>query len=277
MYGRKKFILGTGETSMEYKNLLSVIAEQYKQILNENLVGIYVHGSIAFGCFNRYRSDIDFIVVINNPISKQIKLQLLQVLLNLSDKAPPNNFEMSVVLKKYCQKFIYPTPYELHYSDGYFERHSKNPLLLCYDAPQYDPDLAAHFTVIVNTGIVLCGEPISEIFGDIPKEHYLDSIRKDIENAKENALDYPVYYVLNLCRVYAYMKDGLVLSKEKGGQWGMANLPEKYHSLIDAALGNYVKDTIFCKDEALQIDFCEYMLNLIFNPTVPAFSSANNF
>ena len=252
---------------MEYSSLLSVIAEQYKKILRENLTGIYVHGSIAFGCFNRDRSDIDFIVVINEPISKQIKLQLLQALLTLSDKAP-NGFEMSVVLKKYCENFIYPTPYELHYSNGYLERHSKNPLVLCKDNPQYDPDLAAHFTVIKSVGVVLYGEPISAVFGNIPEEDYLDSIRKDVENAKENVLDYPVYTVLNLCRVYAYMKDGLVLSKAKGGEWGLANLPEKYHSLISAMFNSYVKGVETCSDESLQINFCEYMLNLIFNFTV---------
>ena len=253
---------------MNHNDLLTIISEQYKQILCENLVGIYVHGSIAFDCFNWDRSDIDFIVVINNSISKQIKLQLLQVLLNLSDEAPPNSFEMSVVLKKYCENFIYPTPYELHYSDGYFEKHSKNPLLLCNDILQYDPDLAAHFTVIVNTGIVLYGEPISKVFGKIPRENYLDSIYKDIENAKEEVVDNPVYFILNLCRVYAYMKDEVVLSKEKGGQWGLANLSEKYHNLIAAMLDSYIKGTTLYKDEALQIDFCEYMSDLIFNPTV---------
>ena len=255
---------------MKHISLLSTIAQQYRQILCENLVGIYVHGSIAFGCFNWDRSDIDVIIVVNNPISQQIKLQLLQVLIKLSDKAPPKGIEMSVVLKQYCEHFIYPTPYELHFSNGYFEEHSKNPMLLCHNSPQYDSDLAAHFTVIKHVGIVLYGEPISAVFGTVPKEDYLDSIRKDIENAKNDITSPPMcsnpaHIILNLCRVYAYMKNSLVLSKAEGGYWGLNNLPTEYHNLISAALESYVEGLVFRKNKPLQIEFCEYMLDLIFN------------
>ncbi|MDR0767033.1 MAG: DUF4111 domain-containing protein [Methanosarcinales archaeon] len=242
-------------------------------MLCKNLIGIYVHGSIAFGCFNRERSDIDFIVVVKSPVSEQVKLQLLQVLEDLREQAPPKGFEMSVVLERYCKKFVYPTPYELHFSNDCLKQYLENPLLLCNDDPKTDYDLAAHFTVITNAGVVLCGKPISEVFSDIPREEYLDSIRKDIENAREDMVDFPVNVILNLCRVYSYIRDGLVLSKAEGGQWGLINLPEKYHSLIAAMLDNYIQGTdtqsmAFCKDKTLQIDFCEYMLNLIFNPTV---------
>ena len=41
-----------------------VIHGEYQTILGDNLVGIYVHGSIAFGCFHEEKSDIDFIAVI---------------------------------------------------------------------------------------------------------------------------------------------------------------------------------------------------------------------
>ena len=39
----------------------------------------------------------------------------------------------------------------------------------------------------------------------------------------------PVYVILNLCRVLAAWGEGAVLSKEQGGTWGLANLPEEYH------------------------------------------------
>ena len=251
---------------MKYSNLLAIINKKYEKILCENLVGIYVHGSIAFGCFSWERSDIDFIVVVDNPISQQIKLQLLQVLIDLSDEAPVKGFEMSVVLKKYCEKFIYPTPYELHFSNDYYEENSRNLSLLCVESLEGDPDLAAHFSIIRSVGVVLCGKPISEVFGTVTNEDYLDSIRKDVENAKEDVVEYPIYVILNLCRVYAYMKEGLILSKEKGGQWGLDNLPSKYHGMITRVLNNYIDGTVYLEDVLLQIEFCEYMLDFISLP-----------
>jgi len=252
-------------TIVKHKDLLSAIAEQYKHILRENLVGIYVHGSIGFGCFHWDRSDIDFIAVVKKPLSQAEKAQLLDVLTACSSQAPPKGLEMSIVLAEHCNTFLYPTPYELHFSKDCWAAYLDNPLSLCHDETKTDADLAAHFTVIKAVGIRLCGEPIAEVFGNIPKEDYLDSICKDIEQAKECVIDNPVSVILNLCRVYAYRQDGAVLSKETGGQWSFTHLPEKYHSLIQAALDYYVKGTAFCIDEQLTNDFCDDMLHLIFH------------
>lgn len=44
--------------------ILNKIVGSYKDILKDNLVGIYIHGSLAMNCFNPKSSDIDFLVVI---------------------------------------------------------------------------------------------------------------------------------------------------------------------------------------------------------------------
>ena len=49
---------------MECKELLDKIVSAYNDILQENLTGIYVHGSLAFGCFRWEKSDVDFLVVV---------------------------------------------------------------------------------------------------------------------------------------------------------------------------------------------------------------------
>ncbi len=102
-----------------------------------------------------------------------------------------------------------------------------------------DKDLAAHVTIIKNRGRCLAGAPIDEVFGDVPGEDYMDSISGDIADA---ALDLPentMYYTLNLTRVLAYKKEGLILSKKEGGEWGLKNLSEEFHPLIRKALEEY--------------------------------------
>jgi streptomycin 3"-adenylyltransferase len=253
---------------MDYNKLMAVIADEYKQILCENLVGIYVHGSIAFGCFNWDKSDIDFIVIINEPIPQKTKLALVQVLKNLREQSPPRGFEMSIVLEKYCRVFVYPTPYELHFASGHNEWYF-NKLLALSDDERTDVDLAAHFMVIKSVGIVVYGTPIENVFGLVPHEAYLDSICKDLmgSSTKEDIAFDPTYIILNSCRVYAYIKDGLVMSKEQGGKWGLANLPEKYHNLISTMLNNYLKGSSLSNDEVQQIQFVDYIIGLINNTT----------
>ena len=150
------------------EEILSSIVLEYKDILQENLVGIYLHGSLAMGCFNPNYSDIDFLVVVKEEISTQLKRKLVDVLLELSMEGPAKDFEMSVILEEYAQQIKYPTPFVLHYSKAYRDRYLSDPSFICgnYD----DEDLAAHMTIIYHRGRCLFGKPISEVFQSVPKE-----------------------------------------------------------------------------------------------------------
>lgn len=248
---------------MHCNEVLNKVAHEYKKILENNLVGIYVHGSIAFGCFNPNKSDIDFIVVVNKPPSLEEKEALIKVLISLSCEAPAKGFEMSVVLSRYCSNFVYPTPFELHYSIMHLKGFQDNLREYCKLMTGTDKDLAAHFTVIKSIGYPIIGRETAEVFGYIPKADYFHSIKVDIENAKVDILDNPVYIVLNLCRVLAYRNNDLILSKEQGGLWGIENLPKKYISLISKALKNYTSESEEAFDEELCLNFCNYMLENI--------------
>ena len=245
---------------MKIEEILNKISESYNKILKSNLVGIYIHGSLAFHCFRWNKSDIDFLAVIKQELSLKEKMQMIQILLELEPLAPPKGFEMSVILEKYCQKFIYPTPFELHFSNYYLENCRSNLEQYCIEMKGTDKDLAAYFTVTKKIGYTLCGKDINKVFGDVSRADYLDSIKYDIREVQHEIFDNPIYYILNLCRICAYEKEGLVLSKEQGGIWGLKNLPSVYTPVIEAALKNYTDDKEFAVDSVLIKEFAEYML-----------------
>ncbi len=83
--------------------LLARVEDIYAEILGD-LVGIYVHGSLAFGCFQWERSDLDFIVVVEEPPALTEKEALIAALLCLTKAAPPKGLEMSVVLRRDYRK-----------------------------------------------------------------------------------------------------------------------------------------------------------------------------
>lgn len=218
--------------------LLNKITEGYKRILGENLVGIYLHGSLALGCFTWDKSDIDFIAVVENEPAPFEKAEIIKLLLKLDADAPPKGLEMSVVPRSACERFVYPTPYYLHFSNGHKQSYIDDLEGHIAMLHGVDRDLAAHFTVIRAVGKTLFGAPISEVFGNVPPSDYLDSILSDIENAEEDILEDPVYITLNLCRIMGYLKGAGVLSKLDGGKWGLEHLPE-YGDVINAALTEY--------------------------------------
>ncbi|WP_461615203.1 aminoglycoside adenylyltransferase domain-containing protein [Clostridium sp. Marseille-QA1073] len=221
---------------MNINILLTEIIEKYKNLLGENLVGIYLHGSLVMGCFNSESSDIDFLIVVKDKLSFNVKRRIVDILLDLSNFAPKKGFEVSVILEKYSKDFVYPTPFELHYSNEYKDKYIKDKGFLCENGE--DADLAAHITIINKRGRCLYGKEIKEVFGEVPEKYYINSILNDVENAIDEIVENPVYIILNLCRVLYYLKERVVSSKYEGGIWGKTNY-KVHEDLMKMALNIY--------------------------------------
>ncbi|MBP5186668.1 MAG: nucleotidyltransferase domain-containing protein, partial [Clostridiales bacterium] len=54
---------------MNIDPFLNTYVGRSRNILKDNLTGIYLHGSAVMGCFNPEKSDIDLIVVVNEPLT----------------------------------------------------------------------------------------------------------------------------------------------------------------------------------------------------------------
>ncbi|MDE6749288.1 MAG: DUF4111 domain-containing protein [Lachnospiraceae bacterium] len=247
----------------KYESLLDSLVQQSKDILGDNLVGIYLHGSAVMGCFNDKKSDIDFIVVIKTDISNELKRQYMSMAVELNKQAPAKGIEFSIVRENVCNPFVYPTPFELHFSITHLNWYLSDSEDYIEKMKGTDKDLAAHFTIIYYRGKTLYGKEIKEVFANVSSENYFDSIWCDIENSKEEIKDNPTYIILNLCRVLAYKKDNLILSKQEGGNWGLKNIPEEYHNLISDALTEYQTDELMKYDVQLEKEYADYVIGQI--------------
>lgn len=250
---------------MLYQDLLDEIVDKTQKIFKENLTGIYLHGSLAMGCFNPDKSDVDLMIVIKNHITDVQKMQFMNQIVELNKTAPNKGIELSIVKEKYCSNFLYPTPFELHFSNAHLQWFIDDPTDYIHKMNGTDKDLAAHFKIIKKYGVVLQGEAINDVFADVPKEAYIDSIWSDVAGAKEDILEQPVYVILNLCRVAAFLKSDLILSKKQGGEWALENLSAQYHTLISNALQNYLSGNEMDLDLVEAQRFADYF-NKTFSP-----------
>lgn len=238
------------------KEILNQIKEGYLDILKNNLIGIYIHGSIAMNCFNPKLSDVDFLVIVKDKLDIDSKKKIIKLLLDLSDSNPTTRLEMSIVLQTTLRKFEYPTPFELHYSNEWKQNYKNGKV--DYTKENKDPDLAAHLVITKERGMCLVGKPISEVFFEVPEKYYLKSIIHDSERSLDNiskgpdigTCTVPTYAVLNLCRVFAFIDDGIITSKSEGGEWGLKNLPQKYRPIIQQALNKYTCNEVVKNVEA---------------------------
>ena len=246
-----------------YETLLKRFTEESKNILGENLVGVYLHGSAAMGCFNPAKSDLDLLIVVEDGMSDDVKRQFMDMVLRLNVEAPAKGLELSVLRRADCAAFVHPMPFDLHFSIAHEQWYRTDPEDYIQKMKGVDPDLAAHITILHRKGVVLYGPAVAEIFSPVPRDAYISSIRADVADAEEQILKDPVYMTLNLCRVMAFIREGLVLSKLEGGRWGMGNLPWAHYSVMDQALVAYTSEQEMKLPEQKLKAFARFMLDRI--------------
>lgn len=234
----------------------------FQQMLSNDLIGIYLHGSLAMGCFNPRHSDIDLLVVTRNSMTIETKRDVAQYLLKSS--LAPAPIEISFLVQKDIHPFLHPLPYDLHYSESWRDRYIRaladGTWHTWNDEKKADNDLAAHITIMRARGICLSGKPIQEVFPSVPPALYAASILGDFDDANAERQRMPVYFTLNACRVLAYLREGHIYSKDEGGAWGLQKLPTKLHGVVQQALETYrgnLMDAPF--DETALTQFAHYM------------------
>jgi hypothetical protein len=210
-------------------------------VLGAQLVGIYLHGSLAMGCFNPGRSDLDLLVVTAERMSLTVKRQIVEYLLACSQQPQP--LEISFLARAQLHPWRYPTPFDLHYSEMWRSAFTHDlasgtwPAGIADEHP--DPDLAAHITLLHARGICIAGAPIATVFPPVPADDYRASIAGDIHDGLASIAANPVYTILNCCRTYAYLCEGCILSKAEGGRWALPVLPAGLCQPVAAALAAY--------------------------------------
>jgi predicted nucleotidyltransferase len=247
------------------KTQITNFVDKLQAALTDNLTGIYLHGSLAMGCFNPASSDIDMLIVTETPLTPQQQRSMAQITLDNSGK--PVEFEMSSIARTYLQEWEHPCRYDFHFSEDWRDKVTAklaNGDAETWDVPQgRDDDLAAHVTVTYHRGVVLYGQPIKDVIPNIPSAHYQDSIVGDFYWLLKRDLHYRPYGILNMCRVLQFLKTGVVSSKAEGGAWALANIPENYHAVIVAALANYRDNVPLPENKSAYDSFVTFMAQQI--------------
>lgn len=238
-----------GDWADETQSQLRRLVEEMERLLDGNLIGIYLHGSLAMGCFNPRTSDIDLLAVTDHAIPAGTKSAMVALFLSLS--GAPHPIEISSVCRRAIRPWHYPTPFDLHYSETWRARYEKTLAhasgmagpgsVPSIHASQTDTDLAAHIGVTRERGVVLSGQPIEAVLPIVPERDFRASLLSDLRWARERLdMDEGLHYgVLNACRACAYLRERRIYSKSEGAQWALATLPRRYHAAIGTALEAY--------------------------------------
>jgi predicted nucleotidyltransferase len=240
----------------EIKEFVFNLQNEITQILHDDIIGFYIHGSLAMGGFNPKNSDIDVLVVTTKSLKVDVKRKLAQLFLKYSKSPFP--IEISFLNKDQLKNWHHPCPFDFHYSEFWRERFENDLLKGTHNflngKMDADTDLAAHITITRHRGICVAGKPIEEVFPLVPRSDYTSSIIGDYQECLENIEVTPIYCSLNLIRVFWYLKEGVISSKQEAGDWGLLKLPKKMTNMIKKVIACYANekdDYDFEKDELL--------------------------
>jgi|SRR5579884_1957291 len=220
---------------------VNTLQTEFARVLGGNLSGIYLHGSLSLGGFQPTRSDIDMIVTTSKRMSVDDRRSLIELLLRISKFPCP--VDVWFLAEQDINPLQLPLPFTMHYDEALREEYEQ---ALRSDAwqqwnehPQYDSQLIIYLTVLQQKGLCLSGKPIAEAFPPVPEQTFRDTLVNNFQVWREHPLQDLVAFVLNTCRIDAYLREGDLLSKDEGGSWGLANVPESFHPLIQQSLALY--------------------------------------
>jgi hypothetical protein len=180
-----------------------------------DLVGVYVHGSVALGGFRPERSDVDVIVVTRWTYGEVDQRAIGEALLRNADPCPGTGLELSVITEATARD-LGDCRFEVHVGDG------SRGVVTGAGHPG-DTDLILYAEVCRRSAVVAIGAPAAEVFGRVPGDRLRAAIRAELEwGVREAPFEYAV---LNACRARRFAVDGALTSKVDGGAWYLDQHP----------------------------------------------------
>jgi predicted nucleotidyltransferase len=195
-----------------------------------DLVGLYLHGSLATGDFDDRISDIDLLAVLSSEVSPDLATHLERMHDGLAEDHPAwrSRIEVVYVSALGIVNFRVAPPRIAVISPGdrfHFISAGTEWILVWYPA---------------RSGIVLVGPPAAEVVPDISFQEYADAVRNQMQHIRERIADdatpgSQAYAVLTMCRGLYTSVHGERVSKLRAAVWAQQEFPE-WAALIGEAI-----------------------------------------
>jgi streptomycin 3"-adenylyltransferase len=224
---------------MQESTQITTIVAGIRDVLGDDLVGAYLHGSAVLGGF-RPDSDIDLLVVSKRRTTVEEKRHLVDFLQSVSGAkaaSPGRPVELDVVVESEIRPWRYPPPFDFHYSELWRERFESGDLEPW--TASTNPDLASAITMALLGDEPLAGPPAAQVFDPVPRSDYVEAILRDIETVDEFLLWDTRNVVLTLPRIWSAVATDAVYSKEEAALWALLRLPAEHRLVLDLALAGY--------------------------------------
>jgi hypothetical protein len=201
--------------------LLDDLLDRMQQVLGQNLVGLYLYGSLVTGDFDPGISDIDLLCVVSADVDEAqfARLHAMHDSLEVEYPEWKGRIEVQYVSIRALQTF--------------WTQSSRIATLSPGEPFHFKPagrDYAINWHIIRRSDRTLYGKPPHKVIPPISKQEYLQVVREHarmwLENEWEGNQYEQSYAILTMCRAMYAAQYGEQVSKKKAAQWVARQFPE---------------------------------------------------
>jgi predicted nucleotidyltransferase len=163
----------------EVQAYLDRVVSTLRDGLGDELVGVYLHGSLAMGAFHPGRSDVDILAVCATSLPRERRMAIGAALVAIPTPSPGGDLELSLVTEAAVRSRSAVPPFEVHAST-----HEEPFVVDGSDRPG-DGDLVIHFAMARARGRALVGPEPGELFPEPVRASLIEAFLADLAWAKD--------------------------------------------------------------------------------------------
>ena len=230
-------ILNSPTKYPEINKILDLLLSSANRVLGNQLVGMYLYGSLASGDFDLETSDIDFLVVTTSSLSDKTiaDLETMHHQIWKSGLKWAARLEGSYIPKRDIRRHnprSAPCP-TVNEGKFYLDKRGSDWIIQRH--------------VIREQGIILAGpEPKTLIDPVSPQEIHRSVLGvlnewwfpmlEDPSWLKKHGAEYHAFAILTMCRALYALHHGTIVSKPAAARWAQNELGERWSRIIERSL-----------------------------------------
>lgn len=222
----------------DVNQVLELLTTGLTEMLGEQLAGLYLTGSLTYGDFDKGSSDIDFLAVLNKPLTDQQLEEIKQLHSRIGAAVPfwAKRLEGSYITTDMIQKKEQPEV-ERPYVNG-------GTIKLC----KYGKEWIINLYALQETGVAIVGPEPANMFPRVTIDDVREASKQDLHDDWQPKLDDPkafnpdgydgnhlkAYTVLTMCRILHRAQNDGIASKRVASGWVKQAYPE-WAGLVERA------------------------------------------
>ena len=200
---------------MELDGYLAELTRRLRDVLGDELLGVYAGGSYALGAYEPGRSDIDVTVVAAGPFARPAKQAIVARVRHEALPCPARGLELVVYPLATARSGRGEPGFELNLNTG---------AEMAFRVDERPGEIEGFWfaldrSILREHGCALAGPPPAELFAPIPRPTVLGLLAESVRWHRDSDIPLGSDVVLNTCRALRFTTEGTWSAKRVAGTW----------------------------------------------------------